>query len=51
MLELGQVVAQIADMGAEVKSRTQRLSDQMATALAQARMSAEEWAADHEPIR
>jgi hypothetical protein len=43
MLELGQVVGQIADMGAEVKSRTQRLTDQMTAALTQAQVSAEEW--------
>jgi len=45
MLELGQVVAQIGDMGAEVKQRTQRLTDQMATALQKADVSVDEWAA------
>jgi len=44
MLELGQVVAQIVDMGAEVRQRTQRLTDQLSAAVAQANVSAEEWA-------
>src|SRR4051812_40401174 len=44
MLELGQVVAQIADMGSEVKQRAQRLTDQMSTALACAQATPEEWA-------
>lgn len=36
-------MAQIADMGAEVKQRAQRLTDEMSTALGCARMSVEEW--------
>src|SRR3569833_563731 len=44
MLELGQVVAQISDMGAEVKQRTQRLTDQMSIALRTAQSTPEEWA-------
>lgn len=44
MLELAQVVEQIAAMGAEATLRTRRIADQLTSALAQADVSVEEWA-------
>jgi hypothetical protein len=50
MLELGQVVKAIADMGMEARRREERVSDQMTVALQQASMNAEEWTAARERI-
>ena len=45
MLELAQVIADIGKMGAETRKRGDRLAKQMQSALEQARLCDEEWAA------
>ncbi len=45
MLELSQVIADIQNMGAEARKRGDRTAGQMRVALAQARLSGEDWTA------